>query len=166
MEFRVAGAETSGLGDSSADLITVAQALHWFDIDAFFREALRVLKPGGVLAVWSYHRATVNEACDHILEDTFRAVEPYWPPERELVLNRYRGIHLPVAELASPPFSMRASWTATDMLDYMRTWSAAQRYIAATGRDPVASGAAKLLACWGERAIEVTWPLTIRLGRK
>ncbi len=54
VEFRVAPAEQSGLADGSAGLITVAQAVHWFDLDRFWVEAKRVLKGGGLLAFWGY----------------------------------------------------------------------------------------------------------------
>ena len=39
VEFRVAPAEQSGLPDESVGLITVAQALHWFDLERFYAEA-------------------------------------------------------------------------------------------------------------------------------
>jgi len=47
-------AEASTLGDSSVDLITAAQAFHWFDVDATRREWLRVLRPNGAVAlIWN-----------------------------------------------------------------------------------------------------------------
>lgn len=51
VQYRVSTAEMSGLDSGSIDLITVAQALHWFDLPAFYAEAQRVLKPDGLLAV-------------------------------------------------------------------------------------------------------------------
>lgn len=166
IDFRVAPAESSGLDTASANLVTVAQALHWFDIDRFFNEALRVLQPGGVLAVWCYERCNVNAACDETIEKVFAQTEAYWPPERRIVDDRYQGITLPVAELPAEEFFMSASWSASDMLGYMRTWSASQRYLGATGEESTAQWEDELQERWGLSAHQVRWPITLRAGRK
>jgi ubiquinone/menaquinone biosynthesis C-methylase UbiE len=82
MQFRVAPAEASGLASNSIDLVTVAQALHWFDVEQFFAETIRVLKPGGVLAFWCYTHSNTDPDCDEIVRKVFAEVESYWPPER------------------------------------------------------------------------------------
>ncbi len=162
----VAPAEASGLRAGSIDLITVAQALHWFDIDRFFTEAIRVLKPGGVLSFWCYERCKIDGKCSEIIEKVFAEVEPYWPPERDIVESGYRDIRMPVPELAVEEFEMYASWTAADMLGYMRTWSATQRYISERGDDPTMGFCAELAAAWGSARRTVKWPITLRAGRK
>lgn len=166
IDFRVARAESSGLNAASVNLVTVAQALHWFDIHQFYTEALRVLKPGGVLAVWCYERCHVDAACDETIEKIFAQIEAYWPPEREIVDDRYQGVTLPVAEFPAEEFYMSASWTANDMLGYMRTWSASQRYLAASGEESTALWEDELQERWGLSAREVRWPITLRVGRK
>jgi len=166
IDFRVARAELSGLDAGSINLITVAQALHWFDIDRFFSEATRVLRPGGVLAVWSYERCHVDPACDEIIEKVFAEIAPYWPPEREIVEDRYQSITLPVPELPAEEFFMSVSWTASDMLGYMRTWSASRRYLAASGKESTGLWEDELQQRWGPGVREVSWPLTLRLGKK
>lgn len=166
IEFRVAPAEAPQLPSGSIDLITVAQALHWFDIDAFFEEACRVLKPSGVLAIWCYGHCDVDPACNKLIEQVFADVEPYWPPERDIVEAGYAGIDLPVAPIASQDFDMLATWTANDMLDYMRTWSASQRYMDDKGADPTAKRADELRARWGSDRRTVRWPITLRVGRR
>ncbi len=166
IEFRVAKAEASALPSESVDLITVAQALHWFDIDEFFAEAYRVLKNGGVLAVWCYEHCRVDAACDDQIQKIFAEVELYWPPERGLVESRYEGIELPVAEFSAESFNMQASWDAENMLDYMRTWSASQRYMIDKNADPTAKYANELRAKWGNERRIVRWPITLRTGRK
>lgn len=166
IEYRVAPAESSGLENNSADLITVAQALHWFDIERFFYEATRTLKSGGVLAVWCYEHCQVASACDEIIMKIFDAVEDYWPPERDLVLNHYAGIELPMAKIDAEQFSMTANWTAEQMLGYVRTWSASQRHIKDKGTDPTKEYGGELAAVWGEDARQVNWPLTHRVGRQ
>lgn len=166
VEFYVAPAEASALPAASVDLVTVAQALHWFNIERFFDEARRVLKPGGVLACWSYHHCSVNAEIDPLIEAVFAAVEDYWPPERDIVENRYRDVLLPFHEFAAGPFSLSLSWTADLLVNYMRTWSASRRYLLATGQDPVGQYAAELRARWGESPRKVTWPIILRAGRK
>ena len=166
IEFKVAKAEASGLPAASADLVTVAQALHWFHIDEFFAEAMRVLKPGGVLAVWCYERGNVNSSCDEIFEKIFAEVEPHWPPEREIVDRRYQNITLPVAELPAEAFFMSASWAVADMLGYIRTWSASQRYLATSGKESTTLWEEPLRQRWGAGARTVSWPITLRAGKK
>jgi SAM-dependent methyltransferase len=165
IDFRVARAEDSGLESNAVDLVTVAQALHWFDIDAFFAEAGRVLKPGGVLAFWCYHNYTVDPACDEVIGAIFDSVDDYWPAETEIVDNCYRDITMPFTEMPVDKLSMTTEWTVDEALDYMRTWSASQRYIAENGVDPVAAHAAELKRQWGEGTRPVNWPLILRVGQ-
>jgi ubiquinone/menaquinone biosynthesis C-methylase UbiE len=166
IRFQVAPAEASGLLSGSVDLITVAQALHWFDIDSFFAEAVRVLKPGGILSFWCYERCKIDGACNDIIEKIFAEVEPYWPPERDLVERHYRDIETPVPEIAVDDFAMRAIWTADEMLSYMRTWSASQRYISDRKQDPTLLLRSELISAWGPARRTVTWPLMLRAGEK
>jgi SAM-dependent methyltransferase len=162
-------AERSALAGGSVSLVTVAQALHWFDQPAFYAEARRVLVAGGVLAVWSYGLLTLHDA---VLDDVVRrfhgeTVGPYWPPERRLVDEGYRSIDLPFERVEAPPFSMQAEWTLDHFVGYLSTWSAVQRARAATGLDPVAGVVESLRAGWGgdEDERHVEWPLTLHVGR-
>ncbi|NTV94708.1 MAG: class I SAM-dependent methyltransferase [Thiobacillus sp.] len=168
IDYREAPAEASGLADASVDLITVAQALHWFDRPRFYAEARRVLKPGGLLAVWSYGVQTVEgEAVDALVQHFYReVVGPYWPPERVLVEQGYRTLDFPFAELAPPAFEMTAHWPLPRLLGYFRSWSATGRYVQAHGDDPVAGLAEALAPLWSEpeSVRQVTWPLALRVG--
>lgn len=167
--YRQAPAEASGLPDASVDLITVAQALHWFDLPRFYAEAQRVLKPGGVLAVWTYGVQTLeSKAVNACVQRFYReTVGPYWPPERALVEQGYRTLDFPFDEFAPPAFAMSAHWTFTRLLGYFRSWSATGRYIAAHRDDPVLALADELAPLWGDPESErqVNWPLAIRAGR-
>ncbi len=170
VEYRVAPAESSGLADASVDLITVAQALHWFDLERFYAEARRVLAPDGVLAAWTYGVLHVaGEEIDRAVQ-TFYAdtVGPYWPPERSLVESGYRTLPFPFAELSPPSFIMESEWNLAQLLGYFRSWSATGRFIAARGHDPVTELERMLAPLWGDPALcrRVSWPLSVRAGRK
>ena len=169
VEYRVAGAEKSSLPDGCADLVTVAQALHWFDLDRFYAEARRVLRPGGVLAVWAYGINTVEDtAINEIVQDYYsNVVGPYWPPERKLVEEGYRTLPFPFAEVQSPDIQMQASWTLEQLIGYFSTWSATNRFIKARGENPLKPLAESLRFAWGndETPRIVTWPLSLRVGR-
>ena len=147
-------------------MITVAQALHWFDIHAFFVEADRVLKPGGVLAFWCYQNCIVDDDVDPVVLDIFAEVEDYWPPERAIVEDEYPTIAIPFGELKIGDFCIVADWSANQLIDYMRTWSAARRFLAANGHDPVESHAGALRTAWGPGSRRVNWPIVLRAGRK
>jgi len=170
IEYRVAPADYSGLPDESVGLITVAQALHWFDLERFYAEAKRVLQPGGVLAVWAYGINEVEgDAVNRLVQDFYsNIVGPYWPPERKLVEEGYRTIPFPFAEIAPPSFRMETRWTLEQLLGYFSTWSATNRFIKATGRNPLEPLSDVLVRSWGEvhRPRRITWPLSLRLGRK
>ena len=167
--YRQAAAENSGLEDRSVDLVTAAQALHWFDIDAFFREARRVLVPGGVIAVWGYGDPWLEEPPLQSAVHAFNrgTLESYWPPERVLLLDGYRTIEFPFDEIAAPPFVLEQRWTLHQLTGLMRTWSATTRFAKRQGRDPVREIEATLSREWGdpETLRVVRWPLYLRAGR-
>ncbi|HEX8211931.1 MAG TPA: class I SAM-dependent methyltransferase [Longimicrobium sp.] len=169
VEYRVAPAERSGLGAASVELLTVAQALHWFDLPAFYAEATRVLRPGGVLAVWCYgHMVLPDAALQHTLDRFYsETVGPYWPPERRLVEEGYGGLHFPFIEIPAPSFSMEMRTSMEGLLGYLGTWSATQRYAQATGHDPLAEVRPELEMHWGDPEVQTTvrWPLSLRVGR-
>jgi SAM-dependent methyltransferase len=166
--YREAPAEASGLPEGSVDLVTVAQALHWFDRPRFYAEVARVLKPGGILAVWSYGVQTVEgEAVDAVVQHYYReVVGPYWPPERRLVEEGYRSLDLPFDEFLAPHFEMSVHWPLERLLGYFASWSATGRYLKATGENPVLALAERLAPVWGEGVRRVTWPLAVRVARK
>ena len=166
-EFRVAPAEQSELPDQSVSLITVAQAVHWFDLERFYAEAKRVLSPGGVLAVWAYGINTVEDsAINGIVQDYYaNIVGPYWPPERKLVEEGYRTIPFPFTEIMPPSFRMETNWTLDQLLGYFSTWSATNRFIKATSHNPLEPLSAALSSLWGNANSPrlIIWPLSIRI---
>ena len=168
ISYRVAPAEVSGIDPDSVDLILVAQALHWFDMNQFFTEAKRVSKERGILAVSAYIHVSVDPVVDAILSRFYHETTgPYWPPERELVETNFETIRFPFPELSSPQFEMRQQWNLAQLTGYLLTWSATKRFIAARGFDPVDSLVQELGRIWQEpeQARQVTWPLKLRTFR-
>jgi SAM-dependent methyltransferase len=170
VSYRVAPAEATGLPDGSVDLITVAQALHWLDVDAFYAEARRVLVPGGVLAVWCYGLQRLDDPIiDALLAHFYgEVVGPFWAPERRLVETGYRTLAFPFEELSPAPFEMAVDWSPAQLTAYIGTWSATARFRCERGYDPVAALAAELAPLWGssDGRRRVRWPLSLRVGRR
>jgi SAM-dependent methyltransferase len=164
--YRLAQAENAGLDAGSVDLVTVAQALHWFDYMVFYEEARQALRPGGVLAVWCYTLCRVSPEVDKIIDTFyFDTVGPYWPKERLLVDDGYRSMAFPFDEFETPRFQIELLWSLEDMLAYLRTWSPMRRYFEAHGRDPVHEVAAPLGRAWGDAGPRpVRWPIVMRAG--
>jgi SAM-dependent methyltransferase len=167
VSYRVALEHASELPASSVDLVTVAQAVHWFDRDAFFREARRVLVPGGVIAVWCYSLLQIDERVDRLVRRFYEeTVGPYWSPERRLVDEGYRTIDFPFAEFSLAPLAIEQELTLDQLGGYLRTWSATQKYAESRGEDPVGPLIAEIGALWGtpSTARHTRWPLSVRAG--
>jgi SAM-dependent methyltransferase len=161
-------AEQCALHGGSVDLVTVAQALHWFDHRRFFAEVDRVLRPGGSLVVWSYGLLTIAPALDAELGRLYGDVlGPYWPSARALVDSGYAGIALPYPEVAPPPQTMEVMWTLPQLEGYLSTWSAVGRHRSIAGTDPLPDFMRRLAPLWGTAATRrVRWPLVVRAARK
>jgi SAM-dependent methyltransferase len=166
VHYRREQAERIGLPDGCCELLTAAQAAHWFDWNRFPQEALRVLVPGGVVAVWTYELFSVEPAIDAIVEDFYRNVTgPYWPRERHHVEERYASLPFAFEEFPVPAFCFELDWTAADAVAYLGTWSAVLRRRAARGDDPLALVMPRLARAWGDGMRRVIWPIHLRAGR-
>jgi SAM-dependent methyltransferase len=166
--YRVAPAERSGLDDRSVDLVTVAQAAHWLDRPRFYAEARRVLRPSGVVAVWTYSLFAIAPEIDAVLRAFYsETVGPFWPPERKLTEAGYRTLDFPFPEIPVPPFAIEQALTLEEVAGYVRTWSATQGYVRRHGKDPVDGLIVELRPLWGDSATRRTarWPIGMRVGR-
>lgn len=168
IHYAVSRAEESTVRTDTIDLVAVAQALHWFDFETFYGEVMRVLRPGGILAVWCYGLMRITVDVDAVLDHFyFHMVGPYWPPERRHIESEYRGIPFPFQELFNPhEFSMKAVWDFDHLIGYLGTWSSVQEYRRRKGFDPLSSIADLMLSAWGPPSAEheVRWPLHLRVG--
>lgn len=166
IDYRVARAEASGLPDRCADLVTVAQALHWFDFDRFYAEVGRVLKPGGLFAAWTYQLLRAEPAINEVLADFYaNTLGPYWPPERRWVDLAYGGdMPFPFRGITTPAFEIRLTWSLEDMLAYLGTWSATTRYRRTRGDDPIPVLGERLAPIWQTGTREIVWPIALRAG--
>jgi SAM-dependent methyltransferase len=168
VDYRVAPAENSGIGSETIDLIMVAQALHWFDLDRFYGEARRVLKNNGAFAASAYNLLHVEPAIDEVVNRYYyEEVGPFWPPERKLV-EQFADLLFPFHEVDAPKLEMTAQWNLDHLLGYLETWSSTQRFIAAKGSDPLEQIIDEFRAAWGDsqQTRNVTWPLVLRIGIK
>lgn len=168
VDYRVEPAERSSLAACSVSLVSVSQALHWFDLDDFHAEVRRVARPGALLAVSAYGNCSVDRAVDAVEWKLYaETLGGDWPPERVLVDNGYRELPFPFEPVSTPSFAMQARWKLEQFLGYLRSWSATQRYLKRTGVDPVEAATPALAKVWGEpgRIRVVRWPFFTRVGR-
>ena len=169
VSYRVAVAEESEIADSSIDLVTVAQALHWFDLERFAQEVKRVLRPGGVLAVWSYGLMVVSDPIDKIIHHLYHDIlGGYWPKERVMVEQGYKDIRFPFADVPFPEVAMKERWNLHQLLGYLNTWSAVKRYQEKTGNDSLQIVQNDFELAWGnwQGTKEIRWPLVVRVWKK
>lgn len=170
IEYVHCSAESSPLSDSSIDLITVAQAFHWFDSEKFYREVERVLKPNGIIAIWCYGFFTITNASDSLnaaLKEFYLRVESFWPPERQLINTGYQTINFPFVEIGSPKFILTARWTVAHLIGYLNTWSATRNYLKTHGEKSLRDVIANIVDHWNpeDGLSEINWPLHLRVGK-
>ena len=166
--YRVSAEDESGLDENSADLVTCAQALHWFDTDKFYNEVKRVLKPGGIVAVWTYNLFRINKEIDSLIDNLyFDIIYNYWPEERKHVENNYTELDFPFTKLATPLFSMEAEWSLDELIGYINTWTGVQNYIELECFSPLEFIEKELAAIWGNKKSKkkIIWPLTVIVGK-
>jgi len=166
--YFAAPAEQTDIPSHTVDLITVAQALHWFRFEAFYDEARRVLRPDGMIAVWCYGLSRINPAVDRAVHHYYmNVVGPYWPPERRYIDEKYRTIPFPFAEVPVPEFHMKMEWSLDEFMRYLHTWSATQRFLEKNEQNPLDMIHRALARAWGQAGVRQTvrWPIYLRLGK-
>lgn len=167
VEYRVEPAERCSAPPNSFDLVSVAQAVHWFDHPAFFAEVQRVARPGALFVAWGYDLVRVTPTIDVLLDAFHAEVQTYWPPQRAWVVTHYETLPFPFAPIAMPQFAMSHEWPLSRLVRYLETWSALQRYRQVTGKDPIPELEQDLAEVWGDASAlrRIEWPLFGRAGR-
>ena len=164
--YSVQAAEKTEFADSSFDLVTVSQAIHWFDFDLFYKELIRVTKHGGWFAAWMYGGMTISPAIDAIKQHFHDStLGPYWDPERKFVNSNYATIPFPLKEIPCPVFSLSFEWRPEDVAGYLHTWSALQKFIKDKGFNPVDEIMERIMPLWQNEKMRVQFPLHLRMGQ-
>jgi len=166
IEYSVSPAEKTPFEDHQVDLITVGQALHWFNREQFYEEVKRVGKPGALLAVWGYALLYIEPDIDTIIMDFYEnIVGPYWDNARTLVEQEYKTISFPFEEIETPSFSIDVQWTLDHLTGYLESWSATQKYMKSNNSNPVPALIERIKTFWAEGETKsVSFPVFLRLG--
>lgn len=168
VSYRIEKAEASSLASHSADLLTIANALHWFDFGAFYAEARRVVKPGGVIAAWAIGTPAVSPDIDTIVQHYHDiTLNDFWQAENRLVEKKYTTIPFPFKQVSAPEFTCTRSLNLPDFIGFLNTWSATQRFIEKKGYNPTEQVLKELQNVWGEAADQkmLRWELILKVGR-
>jgi SAM-dependent methyltransferase len=166
IQYLQARAEEAPLPAASIDLITVAQAIHWFDVDGFYSEVKRLARPGALLAVWGYGLIHISEAIDTPLQQLYsQTLGPYWDAERKWVDDAYQHISFPFKAINAPEFEINLRWDRKDFMGYLQSWSSVQHYNREVGKSPLPSFEEAIAESWPEGEVkQVRFPIFLRLG--
>jgi ubiquinone/menaquinone biosynthesis C-methylase UbiE len=169
VKYFVSEAHNSGLDTNSVDLITVATAIHWFDLDKFYSECKRIMKKGSVIAVWAYawHDCENSEVTRLMQKIGQEILQNYWSPQPKLVWAGYKTIAFPFDELELSEFTQNISWNMNELIGYLLTWSASQKYIEFHKKLPTEEIYEDLLKAWGDpnTRLHFKCPLSLRIGK-
>ena len=159
-------AEATNFADNTFDLITVAQAIHWFDFEEFYIEVKRVAKPQAIIAVIGYGLIKTFDEADAIIADFyFNTLGTFWDAERKYIDENYLTIPFPFQEIETPQFSNELHWNFEHLIGYLGTWSAVKHYIKAKGENPINLIEEKLQKCWGNETRGVRFDILLRAGK-
>jgi ubiquinone/menaquinone biosynthesis C-methylase UbiE len=168
IKYKVVPAENSGIESDSVDLITVATAIHWLNLEKFYQEARRTLKPGGTLAIWNYSRSNVNEAVDRVTDYYMEEiVGSYAAPDFWRGVNAETDIDFPFERIKTPEFKIRQNWSFKEYVNYIMTWSPTRNYIKKKNSNPLELIFDEFKNAWGDEneEKEIIWKLTLKAAK-
>lgn len=159
-------AEKADIPENSIHLVTVAQALHWFDISAFYQKVQYVCLPGAIIAEWGYELMKISPEIDQLIDQFYRnIVGPYWPPERKHIENKYSTLPFPFKKIATPDFHIEVEWDLHHLTGYLNSWSSVQGYYKIQGKNPVKLIYEQLSELQAPHDImKVVFPIFLRVG--
>lgn len=163
--YSVSPAERSSFADNSFDLVTVGQAIHWFDLDKFYKECSRVGKSGSLLACFGYSPVRCNDSINRIFDDFYYStIYSYWEPERRIVEDEYVSMPFPFKKILTANFTIELDWTWREVEGYINTWSAVQKFIRENKSNPVDDLMRLLKPLWGNEGQRVHFPVFLKMG--
>jgi ubiquinone/menaquinone biosynthesis C-methylase UbiE len=167
--YLAASAEYSRLPTESVDLITVAQALHWFNLPTFYKDVVRIAKPNSIIAAWCYANSYISDEIDTMVASFYKRLltDEVITPQRKYVSEQYKTISFPFEKIQTPDFEMSEKWTCERFIGYLRTWPGVKDYYDKYNKDIVAEIYPRLKKIWGscENEREIRWPLYLLVGR-
>jgi len=164
--YSVQPAEQTIFLNNSFDLITVSQALHWFHLDEFYAEVIRIGKPEAILAAWTYSLLRISKEIDSLIEDLhYNTLNNYWDEERKYVNDEYRSIPFPYKKIDTPLFNIEYRWTIEELEGYLNTWSGLKKFIAENNNNPVPELIKRIRPHWKETQMLVHFPLHLLMGK-
>ncbi|WP_316830624.1 class I SAM-dependent methyltransferase [Pedobacter aquatilis] len=165
--YHVESSDQANVADNSFDLITVAQAIHWFNFEAFYGEVKRTLKPDGILAVIGYGLMFIDKSVDKVIFKLYEDIlGKYWDTERRYIEEGYQTIPFPFEEIKAPHFQIKTTWNFNQLIGYLNTWSSLQHYKKANDRNPLEYMLTELKEAWGDDEVkEVYFPILLRIGK-
>lgn len=167
--YSVGRAENSGFPDKQFDLITVAQAMHWFDFEAFSREANRVLKDDGTICVWGYGPLKMENEVGKLVNKFYKdIIGAYWDVERRHIDEGYKNVKLDFKNIEiHNELAIEENWTIEQLQGYFDSWSSVQNYIAKNGNNPAADIIKEIKEVWGsEEKLKAILPVFMKIGKK
>jgi len=174
IHYRAETGEQCSAPSSSFDLITVAQAVHWFEFEKFYAQVNRVLKPEGIIAVWVYENIQVEPWIDDQIQYLYKVVlDKYWDPERRYIEEKLNTIPFPFQSWEVPDFWMEAIWNREQLAGYINSWSAWAHYHRnhpghkTNDCSPFDQFREELFSHWPDQEVKkVSFPLYLKIGRR
>ncbi len=167
IEYSVQPAEQTNFPDRSFDLIIVAQAVHWFNFDKFYREVRRTAKEDAVLCLIGYGRIEISPRIDPVISDFYtNKLRNYWDEERKYIDEGYQTIPFPFEEIPAPQFEMEQRWSFEHLIGYLNTWSVVKHFIKRNQCNPIDALEVELKKHWEDGTLKaVKFPVLLRIGR-
>jgi ubiquinone/menaquinone biosynthesis C-methylase UbiE len=134
ISFYVSPSEKLPLKNDSVSLVTVAAAIHWFNLDKFYAECNRILRPNGVLAIFAYFLPTVTntskpDLLSKKIEDFLKVLRPYFAKEIEIIEQRYKTVKPPFNEIQRDIlFKNELKWKIEHLIKFLETLSGYQSF--------------------------------------
>lgn len=162
-------AEISTFPSNKFDLITCAQAVHWFDFTPFYKEVIRTIRPNGILAIWGYGLLKIENDIDEIITHFYiDVIGPYWNDERKHIDSQYDTISFPFNEIRlSKKYTIEIEMNLFELKGYLNSWSSVQNYIKENNENPIDDLVVSLRKKWPEveKRKKVVFPIFTKIAR-